>query len=427
MDIGQSIVFVGVCIVLIISFQLHMYNLTKKKAEEAAEEAAKARVEAEEANIAKSRFLANMSHEIRTPLGVIVRMNEMIQRECSEAIVFDYSKDVTAAAKSLLSIINDILDFSKIESGKMNIVESEYELEALINDILDMARIKKEETGLEFEAKIGENLPGKLFGDDLRIKQCLINLVSNAFKYTEKGRVTFDISGKKCEQDEGFEEIVFSVTDTGCGIKEDEKEKLFESFVRLDEEKNRSIQGTGLGLAITGNLLNLMGSKLEVQSTYGVGSRFFFVIKQKIVDDTPVYSEKKVFEEAKKDDPAFIAPDAKILVVDDSKLNLKVFSSLLKRTQINIDTALSGKEAIELIKNKKYDMIFLDHMMPEMNGEEVYEKLKEEDLIGNTPVIMLTANAIVGMKEHFIDVGFTGYLSKPIEYKLLEETLRTYL
>jgi len=426
-DVALSILCVGLCIVSIISFQIHMYEVAQKRIEEANKEAEKAREEAIAANNAKSSFLANMSHEIRTPIGVIVGMNEMIRRESNQETVVDYSKDVSSSANTLLSIINDILDFSKIESGKMNLVEAEYNLGSLLRDVINMARVKTEETGLEFETKIDDNLPCVLYGDDLRIKECLINIVTNAFKYTEKGKITLEVKGI-WEGD--YEKIEFSVTDTGRGIKEEEKEKLFESFVRLDEKKNKNIQGTGLGLNITNNLLKLMGSKLEVESEFGVGSKFFFSINQQIIDITPLKRKSDIDEKDKQTverESVFSAPEARLLVVDDSEINLKVFCALLKQTKVKIDTAKCGYNAIEALKNNKYDMIFLDHMMPEMDGEEVLTKIREEKLAENIPVIMLTANALAGMKEHFIEVGFTDYLSKPIEYPKLEEMLRTYL
>lgn len=424
MDVGQSLVFVGVCVVSIISFELYMYSIALKKAETAAKEAERAKEDAQRANAAKSVFLASMSHEIRTPMGVILSMNEMIQRESNQESVLDYSKDVSASATSLLSIINDILDFSKIESGKMNIIENEYDLRAILDDIADIARVKKEETGLNFEMKVDPNLPRKVFGDDLRIKQCLLNLISNAFKYTQRGQVIFEVNGVKNNENV---QISFAVTDTGIGIKPEERDKLFSSFERLDETKNKNIQGTGLGLNITNRLLNLMGSKLEVDSTYGKGSCFHFTVSQKIIDDTLIFETHKDREDKKTISSTFKAPGANVLVVDDSKLNIKVFCSLLKNSEMNIDTALSGSEAVGAVRDKKYDIIFLDHMMPEMDGEETLDKLKEENILNETPVIMLTANALVGMKEHFIEAGFTDYLSKPIEYKLLEEMLIKYL
>lgn len=417
MDVAQSIFFVGVCIASIISFQLYMYDIAYKRAEEAVKEA-------EAANMAKSDFLASMSHEIRTPMGVIIGMNEMIQRESNQENIVDYSEDVSRAAKLLLSIINDILDFSKIESGKMNIVESDYDIKLLISDVLDMAKIKQEQTGIDFEVKIDESIPRKYYGDDLRIKQCLINIISNAFKYTEKGKIVFEVSGVSTGEQES---LTFSVTDTGIGIKPEDKEKLFESFVRLDEVHNRGIQGTGLGLNITASLLCLMNSELKVESEFGKGSRFYFTINQQIIDHTKLCDEETDNHVKEEYVSEFTAPDAQVLVVDDSKINLKVFKTLLKRTQITIDTAQSGEEAIEILRNKQYDIVFMDHMMPGLDGEETFKKLVEESIIGDTPTIMLTANAILGMREHFIEIGFTDYLTKPIEYIKLEEMLRKYL
>ncbi len=425
-DMAQSLAFAGVCIFLTVSFQLLMYRLTLKREELAAKDAQRARVEAEAANAAKSSFLANISHEIRTPMGVIIGMNEMIQREANQSSIIEYSKDVNASAKTLLSIINDILDLTKIESGKMNIIEVDYPLDGLIREISELSKVKQEETGIVFEMKICPGLPKVVHGDELRLKECLINIIGNAFKYTEKGKITFELSGEK----QGDQELLtFSVTDTGHGIREEDMEKLLESFVRLDENRNRNIQGTGLGLSITSNLLELMGSKLEIQSKEQVGSRFFFTIQQRIVDDTimngNVTETKKVVKETNK--PGFVAPDKHILVVDDNAINLKVFCALLKRTQVQIDAVTGGREALEKTREKHYDMIFMDHMMPEMDGEETFLKMREEGILGDTPIVMLTANAIVGVREHFLDLGFTDFLTKPIEFKRLEETLQTYL
>lgn len=426
MDIAQSYVFVAICTFVILAFELFLYNIAIKRAAENAKEAEKAKSEAINANAAKSTFLANMSHEIRTPMGVILGMNEMIQRESKEQEIIEYSKDIMGAANSLLSIINDILDFSKIESGKMNIVENEYNFKNMIQDLITMFRVKEQETGIKFRVKYDKELPLTLFGDDLRIKQCLINILSNAFKYTEKGSVNFEISG---ETDGEYKKITFSVKDTGIGIKEDEMNRLFDSFERLDENHNKTIQGTGLGLNITSSLLTLMGSQLKVESTYGEGSRFYFTISQKIIgSETIISSMKNATDNVINDKKEyFVAENANVLVVDDNLVNIKVFTALLKNSKMKIDTALSGMEAIEKVKENKYDIIFLDHMMPEMDGEVTFIKMKEDNYIQDTPVIMLTANAISGMKEHFMDMGFAGYLSKPIDYDLLDKILRKYL
>lgn len=388
-----------------------------------------ARKEAVMANQAKGNFLAQMSHEIRTPINAILGMDEMILRECSEWHVLEYAEDIKGAGELLLSLVNEILDLSKIESGKMEIIEVEYNMSALITDLANMISIKAQSEGLEFKVNIDKSLPAFLIGDDVRIRQILTNLLTNAVKYTHEGTVELTISGEVREQ---IAFLRFAVKDTGIGIKEKDISNLFVEYKRIEEGTNRYVEGTGLGLNITMRLLEMMGSKLQVTSTYGVGSEFYFDLQQQIADTCSVATiekQAKQHEERRKQTSGFTAPDARLLVVDDNKMNRKVFVSLLKNTQIQIDEAESGYECIEKMKHTCYDIVFLDHMMPELDGVETLKQLKqlEEYPCKDTPVIALTANAIVGAKKQYMKDGFDDFLSKPIVYKELEELIIKFL
>lgn len=381
---------------------------------------------AKRANEAKSRFLANMSHEIRTPINAIIGMNEMIMRESEDESVQGYASDVGSAAKSLLSIINDVLDMSKIESGKLEIFEVEYSLEPLINDLINMVSIKAKEKNLDFVLNVGTNLPTKLFGDDVRIKQIIINLLSNAVKYTKEGTVTLEILG---EINGDCVDLTVKVKDTGIGIKQEDISKLFVAFERIEESRNRNIEGTGLGMNITNSLLTLMGSNLDVESEYGKGSVFSFVLKQKIIDGTPIgeISDKpKHMVDGTSHKSHLYMPHINMLVVDDNDMNRKVFINLLKKSGINIDQAESGFKCLEMTKNKKYDLIFLDHMMPEMDGIQTFHIIREDksNACNEVPVVVLTANALVGAREQYLAEGFNDYLSKPIVPDKLEKMIK---
>lgn len=383
------------------------------------------------ANEAKSQFLANMSHEIRTPINGILGMDNMILKECKDEGLREYAKNIQSAGQSLLSIINDILDISKIESGKLEILPIKYELFSILNDCYNLTKAKLQEKPLEFEIQVNENLPSWLYGDEVRIRQIINNFLSNAVKYTKQGKVTFCLD---YEQKSGEQILlIISVADTGIGIKEEDLGKLFTSFTRIEEKRNRNIEGTGLGLNLTKNLVDLMGGEVLVESTYGKGSCFTARIPQKIVDATPMGDFSRRYQQylSSSDDDtlSFSAPEAKILVVDDVEMNLKVVKGLLKETKIQIDTAASGGQCLERVKTTRYDVIFLDHMMPEMDGIETLQNMKllTDNLNGEVPVIMLTANAIVGAKEEYMQAGFTNYLTKPIQETELLEMLLKYL
>ncbi|MBR4667600.1 MAG: response regulator [Butyrivibrio sp.] len=388
---------------------------------------------ANQANAAKSHFLSTMSHDIRTPMNAIIGMNEMILRDSRDEQILMYSESIRAAGNTLLGIINDILDFSKIEACKMEIINVDYNFVSVLNDLVNMVQRKADEKGLQFKLEVDNNIPRIMHGDEIRIKQVITNILSNAVKYTKEGSVTFSISSSKCEDDPECVILHVSVRDTGIGIKKEELDKLFVAFERIEEKRNRNIEGTGLGMAIAQNFLNLMGSKIQVDSEYGKGSVFSFDLKQKVVKWEPVgefdAAYKRFIRERKQYRVQFLAPKARILVVDDTEVNLKVFVSLLSRTKMQIDTADSGDTCIALFKRNFYDVIFLDHMMPDKDGIETIKEMKECTDTPNkkTPVICLTANAVSGMREMYINAGFDDYLTKPIDTDRLESMLLTYL
>lgn len=382
---------------------------------------------ADAANRAKSDFLAKMSHEIRTPINAVLGMNEMIIRESSEEEIKKYALDIKGSANNLLSIINEILDSSKIESGKMEISEARYDMANLLYDIQNMFDIKAREKGLELKFDIDESIPAEYYGDDIRIKQILMNLISNAIKYTRKGEVRVTLKGKTVEDKEI---LTFIIKDTGVGIKDDDIEKLFSKYSRIEEKQNRYIEGTGLGVNIVIQLLKLMDSELKVTSIYGEGSEFYFDIVQKIENKQMMgdfrIKAKETYEKGHYI-AGFTAPNAKVLVVDDNEMNLKVFSNFIKHTQIHLTMANSGKECIKLVKDNEYNIIFLDHMMPDMDGIETLQAMQNQKICENTPIVMLTANAIKGAKKQYISMGFDDFLSKPIFQEKLDKILLKYI
>ena len=383
------------------------------------------------ASQAKSAFLANMSHEIRTPINAVLGMNEMILRESKDKITLGYAANSKLAGSNLLSLVNDILDFSKIEAGKMELLPDNYELSSLINDLVNMTRERAQNKGLKYELNISPLLPKTLYGDSIRVKQCILNLLTNAIKYTKTGSITFSMNYEKTEAEDIL--LTVHVIDTGCGIKKEDMQKLFTPFERIDEVKNRTIEGSGLGISIVRRLLDMMNSKLEVKSTYGKGSDFSFSVVQKVIDWTSVGELNQAFAESVEQMANYKeklhAPKARLLFVDDTAMNLDVIKGLLKNTGMTIDTVLSGKEALESVKKNKYDILFIDHRMPEMDGIETLHAMKKmkKNKSKGQPCIALTANAISGVKKMYLNEGFDDYLSKPVNPAKLEEMIRHYL
>lgn len=415
---------------LLLMFAVGMVYLlsTEEKVRES-DELRAAKTLAEQANHAKSDFLANMSHEIRTPINAIMGMNEMVLRECNDDNIREYAANIESASRTLLSLINDILDFSKIEAGKMEIVPASYDTAIFFHDVVNMISVKATQKQLDFQVEIDSDLPCVLYGDEVRNRQIIVNILNNAVKYTKQGVVKLSVEGIR--EDQAFT-LKMQVADSGIGIKQEDMDKLFGGFQRLDLEQNRSIEGTGLGLAITRNLIERMNGRIEVSSEYGKGSVFTVYLSQEIINDSPMGDFRQRFEAvAKQEDEyreSFVAPEAKVLVVDDNGMNLAVVKALLKKTDIQVTTCMSGMECLELVKDIYFDVILLDHMMPEMDGIQTLAKIKRsENQCTSVPVIALTANAIVGAKEEYINAGFSDYLSKPIEGMELEKMLMKYL
>lgn len=384
--------------------------------------------EAEAANMAKSSFLANMSHEIRTPINAILGMNEMILREEKDPAIRGYAGNIQASGNSLLSIVSDVLDISKIESCKLEIIPVDYEVNSLISDCCNMAAGRAKAKELELLVECADNVPMKLCGDETHIRQIIMNLLTNAVKYTEKGTVKLIVSGRFT--DGGFV-LKVDVSDTGIGIAEENLPQLFTQFQRFDLQRNRNIEGTGLGLSIVKRLCDLMSGTITARSVLGSGSTFTVELPQKVVDSTPCGGVNLNYSAGAEHEyhHSFEAPEAKILAVDDLPVNLLVIANLLKETRIKIDTAGSGRECLDKCSQQKYDLILMDHMMPEMDGVQTFEKLHGDKSLPNfeTPVIMLTANALAGMREQYMDVGFADYVSKPVRGAKLEEAIRRNL
>lgn len=388
-----------------------------------------ARDKAQKANLSKSRFLANMSHEIRTPVNAIVGLNELIIRESEDENVRSYANDVQLASNSLLSIINDILDISRIESGKMEIVEAQYDVGVMVDETCKLMIQRAKAKKLEFSVICENTVPKYLIGDEVRIRQVFINLMTNAIKYTKEGSVIVRVKWQEDAENEEMIKLLLSVEDTGVGIAKENHDSLFSSYERFDEEKNKGIEGTGLGLSISKQLVELMHGEIGVYSELDKGSLFYVELPQRKVNEEVIGTYLDDINSLKDDireyRALFKAPDARLLVVDDVKANLIVMKGLLKETEVRVDVAESGKECIKLCQKNNYDIIFLDHMMPDMDGIDTLKVLKSEDfgLSSGTVIIALTANAIAGAREEYLELGFDGYLSKPINAVELERAV----
>lgn len=379
-----------------------------------------AKNEAEKANHAKSEFLSSMSHELRTPLNAIVCFSELLEsKEGLDSESKDFARDIVSASHNLLDLVNGVLDISKIEAGKMELINKEYNSFELFNSLSTMVIPRIGDKPIDFKTVIASDIPPVLKGDTGKLKQIILNLLTNAVKYTDKGFIKYRV---ECINDykNNQTKLIITVTDTGRGIKKEDIDRLFKKFERLEEDKNTSIEGTGLGLAITESLAELMGGKITVISDYGKGSTFKFVVVEEIVNKE---SNLVVNEQTTLNYETF--EGKKVLVVDDSKLNLKVAENVLKNFKVSTETVTSGLECLSCVKSKKYDIIFMDIMMPNMSGVEVLKKLREEKV--NIPVIALTADAIEGQEEKYISEGFDGYLSKPIDKTKLKVILNKYL
>jgi len=386
------------------------------------------RQQAEAANLAKTNFLANMSHEIRTPMNAVIGMSELIIVESRGRKIYDYACDIKTAALNLLSIINDILDLSKVEAGKMELVQDKYYIQVLVRDSVNLVQMIAEQKGLQVKVNVAKDIPHQLYGDEGRIRQILINIINNSIKFTKEGYVSLDVSGRYVD-DEQFE-LEFVVEDTGIGIKKEDLALIFESFRQLDMNRNRKIEGTGLGLSITKQFVHLMQGDIQVESEYEKGTKFIVHIPQKVIDKRTVKEMplSGYGTEAEKTQ-MYVSKDYRVLVVDDNSLNRKVATRMLKYYDFQIDEASGGREAIDLVKKKKYDIIFMDHMMPEMDGMEATKIIRSEctETAADTVIVALTANAIEGAREEYLQNGFEDFLSKPFDRIQLHELLERWV
>ncbi len=419
-----SLLVVSLAIGTLIKFQRWIYNREQDVSRQQ-------QIQLEEANMTKSRFLANMSHEIRTPINTIIGLNEMNLRDNINDEVAENCVNIQRASKMLLSLINDILDLSKIESGKMEIVNRQYETGALLSELVNINWVRAYDKKLEFKLDVSPDIPSMLYGDDIRIKQILTNMLTNAIKYTHKGSVTLQA---KCEQiDSAHIKLITSVSDTGIGIRKEDIKYLFLSFKRVDEKKNGAIEGTGLGLAISHQLAELMNGEIKVDSIYQRGTTFTLILEQEIINKAPIGPIKDImkgsFHEREEYRQSFEAPEARVLIVDDNDMNLMVAVKLLRATKVQVETASSGYECLEKTRQRFYHVIFMDHMMPKLDGIETLKKMRKQEngLCKETPVIALTANAFSNAEAFYNANGFDAYLVKPVNGALFEALLLKFL
>ncbi len=375
-----------------------------------------------------------MSHEIRTPLNAILGSNELILHETKDSSIRKHAADIQSAGRTLLALINDILDFSKIETGKIDIITSDYSLASVLNDVVAMIKDRVIKAGLELRLDIDPTLPELLYGDEVRIKQIILNLMTNAVKYTEKGWIELCVRKREVSNYIDEENILLDirVSDSGVGIRKNEIPKLFVEFERLDLLKNRSVEGTGLGLNITSRLVTLMDGKLNVESEYGKGSSFCVVIPQRVVSSTPLGDYKNQFQ-VQNEEPESLDtmcfPGKKVYVIDDNEMNLEVIASILEMLDIEVSRADGGVVAAKHLDQEKYDLILTDDMMPEMSGTDLMQYLhrNQESVSHSTPIVVLTANAVTGAREEYIKKGFDDFMTKPIDIDVLQKILMKYL
>ncbi|MBP1562149.1 MAG: response regulator [Oscillospiraceae bacterium] len=431
LDSLQVALVVAVILGMAIKYQAYVFDRQQAKMLKQEEQLRQAMKLADKSNAAKTDFLVRMSHEIRTPINAVLGMDEMILRESSDETILGYATNIQSAGQLLLATINDVLDFSKIESGKLELFPEEYSIHQLMNDCYNIIIMRAEKKNLLLEVKNDPSIPSRLVGDEIRVRQMIINLLTNAVKYTSAGKITMTLGCEKVSEEEIILKV--SVRDTGMGISPENQQELFSDFNRLDETNTKNIEGTGLGLSITKRLVEKMKGKISVESTLGVGSEFRFEIPQLVASKTPMGyftpNKRSSTEITQEYHERFQAPAARILVVDDVKLNIDVLKGLLKSTKVRVDAAYSGRECLGLVQKNSYDLIFMDHVMPEMDGVQTFNYMRK--LVDcpnhNVPVIALTANAMAGAKEEYTQLGFADYLAKPVQSDLLEQLLMEYL
>lgn len=425
-----SMLDVGLTISITVLIMLRLYSYEWEYANARTNELSQVNEKLENAYQSQKAFLANMSHEIRTPINGIMGMNELILREADDPTILEFSQNIADSGTLLLSLVNDILDFSRIEAGKLVLSPEQYSLSDITKEILVLLRPRAEDKDLELKVDIDKDIPDELYGDSNRVKQILINLLGNAIKYTERGTVSLKLHYE--DQDEENIRLYFTVKDTGCGIKEEDRKSLFKSFERVDLNKNRNIEGAGLGLAITYSIVLMMDGEIGVNSVYGIGSSFSGYVVQKRIGKKKIgiFTENRNNRDEKEIIPhkgGFTAPNARVLLVDDNRINLLVERKLLESTQMQVVAVENGEEAIEMVSSTHFDILLLDHMMPGMDGIELLKHIRENHLADDTPAIVLTANAINGAKEKYLEEGFDDYLSKPVEGMKLEAMILKYL